>query len=86
MDFEIARLKYARWHYDGPVLMLRSAKRLSQDSLERRGKFSRHLTGDVQLFDIGATHADIRSVDNQRFARGLRQAIALAQDALVAMR
>ncbi len=83
--FEMARLKYRRWQYDGPVLMLRSSRRLREDGPHRRGAFGRHLVGEVQWFDVGGDHDTVRRIDNQAMARHLRDAVEIAQRALAAL-
>lgn len=84
-NFEMARLRHTDWHYDGPVLMLRSARRLARDGPGRR-VFSRHLRGDVQWFDVGATHRDVRRSENAIFAGRLRDAVTIARQGLAALR
>lgn len=84
--FEIARLKYRRWHYDGPVLMLRSSERMRIDGPDRRGPFSRHLTGDVRWFDIGGTHAEVRRPGHEGLPQALRDAVAIVHSTMAEAR
>lgn len=86
LDFSIARVRFMRWHYDGPVLILRSADRVKNDGPSRGGQFGRHLTGDVQWFEVSATHRDVQKPGNELFARHLRQCADLAQAAIAGMR
>lgn len=86
LTFEIARLKHRRWAYDGPVLMLRSASRLQEDGPTKRGAFGRHLTGDVQWFNVGTHHYSVRQAGNQAMADGLRRALDIARTAMAALR
>lgn len=85
LTFEIARLKHRRWRYDGPVLMLRSSRRLRHNGPEKRGPFSRHLAGDVQWFDVGGAHHDVRRAGHEAMASQLRAAVTLAQYALAGL-
>jgi acyl-CoA synthetase (AMP-forming)/AMP-acid ligase II len=78
-DFEMARLRYRGWRYDGPVLMLRSGERLRKDGRARRGTFSSHLTGDVRWFQVGANHREVQGVENERFAGQLSACAAIAR-------
>jgi amino acid adenylation domain-containing protein len=84
--FEIARLKYRHWRYDGPVLMLRSSSRLRRDGPERRGPFGRHLVGEVRWFDVGGNHDSVRQEGNEAMARHLRAALEIAQRELAVLR
>jgi hypothetical protein len=84
--FELARIGYRGWQYDGPVLMLRSSARLRRDGPDTRGPFGRHLRGDVRWFDIGGTHETVRHQGNEAMTRHLREAVAIAQRELAAMR
>ena len=83
--FEMARIKYRRWQYDGPVLMLRSSSRLRRDGPDKRGAFGRHLVGDVRWFDVGGSHETVRQEGNEAMARHLSDAVAIAQRELAAM-
>ena len=84
-NIAMALLRHTDWHYDGPVLMLRSAARLARDGPERRA-FSRHLRGEVQWFDVGATHREVRRSENAIFADRLRSAVTIAREGLAVLR
>ena len=84
LDFQLAGLRHTRnWHYDGPVLMLRSQISLKQEGPSTaHGTFARHLTGDVQWFEAGSTHIDVIRGQSELAARQIRQCLDIAREAL----
>lgn len=85
LDLRMALLKCTRWRFDGPTLVLRSRERLLRDGPQRDGPFSSRLSGDVQWFDVGATHRDVHEANNELLARHLRHCVGIVRDAIAGM-
>ena len=85
--FEAARLKYTRWYYDGPVLMLRSAVRLKRDGPpDGQGTFAARLRGEVRLFEAGSTHTEVVTAKSELAARQIQECVDIAREALATLR
>jgi amino acid adenylation domain-containing protein len=86
LDFAIARLKYTHWRYDGPVLILSSARRLKHRPSDGKGTFGGRLTGDVQWFEAGDSHSQVVLAKSELAARQIRHCIDIAQEEIVRLR
>jgi thioesterase domain-containing protein len=87
LNFAIARLKYTRWQYDGPILILQSTKRQQNErSSSATGIFGGRFTGHVQWFEAGDSHHDVIRVQSELAARQIRQSIEAAHHALAELR
>ncbi|MGE0449172.1 MAG: AMP-binding protein [Vicinamibacterales bacterium] len=86
MDFRLAVLKHHGWSYDGPVLLLRSERRLRREGPGTgRGTFTEHLTGSVQRFEAGLTHNEVVRGSSALAAQQIRHAARVAREALAAL-
>jgi thioesterase domain-containing protein len=87
LDFAIARLKYTKWRYDGPVLILSSTKRLKKHRpSNEQGAFGGRLTGEVRWFEAGATHHQVVVARSELAARQIRHCIEIAQEEIGRLR
>ena len=85
IDFELALIKYKLKPYDGPALILGSAKRLAGKGGSDQQSLTDRLTGEVQLFNVGEKHGDVHDVTNERFAQELKRSVAIALEAIAGM-
>jgi amino acid adenylation domain-containing protein len=87
LNFSIARLKYTKWRYDGPALILSSHQRLNRHrGRNKRGAFSQRLTGELQWFEAGATHDQVVRATSEVAARQIRHCIDIAQEEMARLR
>ena len=82
LDFEIARVRYTRWRYDGPALILGSTHHLRRDHSSTGGIFNGRLTGEVQWFDAGSGHHEVVRGDSELAATQIRRCLDAAQAAI----
>ena len=85
LEFDLAGLRHTNWHYDGPVLVLRSRERMNGTGGDR-GTFGGHLRGDVRWIEAGSSHSEVVGVRSELAASQLQRGVSVAREALDALR
>jgi amino acid adenylation domain-containing protein len=80
LDFRIALLNYRLPIYDGPTLILGSSSRLGNAGAGNESILMKRLTGKCGIFNVGAKHGEIHDVENELFARQMREVIMIVTD------
>ncbi|HUF61649.1 MAG TPA: amino acid adenylation domain-containing protein [Verrucomicrobiales bacterium] len=80
-DFRIALLHYRLKPYPGPVLILASSGRRSDDAEIQRTRQHYQLTGPVEFFRVEGKHEELHDVHNEQFERQLRNCMRAAWSA-----
>jgi amino acid adenylation domain-containing protein len=77
--FRIAVYRHRLGVYDGPVHVIANRRRIAGF---RAGAWKEHLTGEIELFEVGRGHKEIFDASNEQVAACLRLCVERAQASL----